>query len=150
MDFNGIQCFYTNADSLPNKLGELMTRIQDGKNSYEVIGITEIYPKNCRYMPGKAELQIEGYELFLSESTSLSKRGAALYINKKLKSEEIKFKEKFEESVWAQIKLNNNDMLLLGCIYKSPSSSPENLDELNKLLITVSKEKKFYHGNGGF
>jgi hypothetical protein len=59
------------------------------------------------------------YELFLSESTSFSKRGAALYINKKLKSEEIKFKEKFEESVWAQIKLNNNDMLLLGCIYKS-------------------------------
>ena len=145
MDFNGIQCFYTNADSLPNKLGELMTRIQDGKNSYEVIGITEIYPKNCRYIPGKAELQIEGYELFLSESTSFSKRGAALYINKKLKSEEIKFKEKFEESVWAQIKLNNNDMLLLGCIYKSPSSSPENLDELNKLLITISKEKKFSH-----
>jgi hypothetical protein len=36
-----------------------------------------------------------------------SKRGAALYINKKPKSEEIKFKEKFEESVWAQIKLNN-------------------------------------------
>jgi hypothetical protein len=55
MDFNDIQCFYTNADSLPNKLGELMTRIQDGKNSYEVIGITEIYPKNCRYLPGKAE-----------------------------------------------------------------------------------------------
>jgi hypothetical protein len=68
-----------------------------------------------------------------------------LLINKKLKSEEIKFKEKFDESVWAQIKLNNNDMLLLGCIYKSPSSSPENLDELNKLLITVSKEKKFSH-----
>ena len=36
-------------------------------------------------------------------------------------------------------------MLLLGCIYKSPSSSPENLDELNKLLIMVSKEKKFSH-----
>jgi hypothetical protein len=36
-------------------------------------------------------------------------------------------------------------MLLLGCIYKSPSSSPENLDELNKPLITVSKEKKFSH-----
>ena len=36
-------------------------------------------------------------------------------------------------------------MLLLECIYKSPSSSPENLDELNKLLTTVSKEKKFSH-----
>ena len=111
---------------MPSKLGGLMTRIQDGKNSYEVIGITELYPKYCRYLPGKAELQIEGYELFLNESTSFSKRGAALYINKKLKSEEIKFNVKFEESVWAQIRLNNNDMLLLGCIYKSPSSSPEN------------------------
>jgi len=102
MDFNGIQCFYTNADSLSNNLGELMTRIQDEKNSYEVIGITEIYPKNCRYLPGKAELQLEGYELLLSESTwttSSSKRGAALYVNKKLKSEEIKFNVKFEESV---------------------------------------------------
>jgi hypothetical protein len=36
-------------------------------------------------------------------------------------------------------------MLLLGCIYKSPSSSPENLDEHNKLLTKVSKEKKFSH-----
>jgi hypothetical protein len=58
MDFNDIQCFYTNADSLPNKLGELMTRIQDGKNSYEVIGITEMYPKNCSYLPGTSELQM--------------------------------------------------------------------------------------------
>ena len=96
MDFNGIQCFYTNADSLPNKLSELMTRIQERKNSYEVIGITEIYPKNCRYLSGTSELQMEGYELFLSELTSLSKRGAALYINKKLKSEEIQFNVKFE------------------------------------------------------
>jgi hypothetical protein len=106
-----------------------------------VIGITELYPKYCRYLPGKAELQIEGYELFLSESTSFSKRGATLYINKKLKSEEIKFNVKFEESVWAQIRLNNNDMLLLGCIYKSPSSSPENLDELSKLLTTYQRKR---------
>ena len=59
-----------------------MTGILDRKNSYEVIGITDIYPKNCRYLLGKTELQMEGYELFLSESTSFSKLGAALYINK--------------------------------------------------------------------
>jgi hypothetical protein len=50
--------------------------------------------KNCRYLPGKAELEMEGYEQLQSESTSFSKRGAALYINKKLKSEEIKFNVK--------------------------------------------------------
>jgi hypothetical protein len=37
---------------------------------------------------------MEGYGLFLSESINISKRGAALYINKKLKSEEIKFNVK--------------------------------------------------------
>jgi hypothetical protein len=53
-------------------------------------------------LPGKAELQLEGYELFLSESTSPSKRGAALYVNKKLKAEEIRFNMKFEESEWTE------------------------------------------------
>jgi hypothetical protein len=53
---------------------------------------------------------MEGCELFLNELTSFSKRGAEIYINKKLKSEEIQFNVKFEESVWAQIRLNNNDL----------------------------------------
>ena len=29
MDFNGLKWYYTNADSLPNKLGELKTRLQE-------------------------------------------------------------------------------------------------------------------------
>ena len=52
-------CLYTNADSLPNKLDELKARIQYCEGSMDIIGITEINPKNCRYYPGKAELQID-------------------------------------------------------------------------------------------
>jgi hypothetical protein len=105
MDFNGIQCYYTNADSLPNKLGELKTRIKERDKKYDLIAIMEIY----------------------------------------LNVEEVKFEGNFEESIWVNIKLNGKDKMLVGCLYKSPSSNTENLEELNKLIIEVSKMKEFSH-----
>jgi hypothetical protein len=145
MDFNGLQCYYTNADSLPNKLGELKTRIQERDKKYDLIAITEIYPKNCRYLPGKAELQLEGFDLLMGESKMKSTRGTAMYINKDLNAEEVKFEDNFEESIWVNIKLNGKDKMLVGCLYKSPSSNTENLEELNKLIIEVSRMKEFSH-----
>ena len=145
MDFNGLQCYYTNADSLPNKLGELKTRIQERDKKYDLIAITEIYPKNCRYLPGKAELQLEGFDLLMGESKMKSTRGTAMYINKDLNAEEVKFEDNFEESIWVNIKLNGKDKMLVGCLYNSPSSNTENLEELNKLIIEVSKMKEFSH-----
>ena len=40
----------------------------------------------------------------------------------------------FEESMWCKIRLKNSDLLLFGCIYRSPSSSKENSHHLNNLL----------------
>jgi hypothetical protein len=40
----------------------------------------------------------------------------------------------FEESVWVKIKINSHDTLLIGCIYRSPSSKRENNMELCNLL----------------
>jgi hypothetical protein len=37
------------------------------------------------------------------------------------------------------------DKMLVGCLYKSLSSNTENLEELNKLIIEVSKMKEFSH-----
>ena len=51
----------------------------------------------------------------------------------------------FEESIWVNIKLNGKDKMLVGCLYKSPSSHTENLEGLNKLIIEVSKMKEFSH-----
>jgi hypothetical protein len=33
----------------------------------------------------------------------------------------------FKENVWAKIKLRGKDTLLIGCIYKSPTSDSENI-----------------------
>jgi methenyltetrahydromethanopterin cyclohydrolase len=40
--------------------------------------------------------------------------------------------------------LRNRDKLLVGCIYKSLSSSDENHDKLNELLLHVSKLEDSY------
>ena len=68
-----------------------------------------------------------------------------MYINKDLNVEEVKFEGNFEESIWVNIKLNGKDKMLVGCLYKSPSSNTENLEELNKLIIEVSRMKEFSH-----
>ncbi len=43
--FKELNCMYTNADSLPNKLDELKTRIQLSEDDFDVIGVTEVYPR---------------------------------------------------------------------------------------------------------
>ena len=142
--FNGLNCIYTNTDSLPNKLADLEARIQGADEMIDIIAITEVYPKNCRYLPGKAELNITGYDLYLSDHTG-SKRGVALYINQTLKWEEVKVDNTFEESIWVKIKLKGMDQLLLGCIYRSPNSSDDNTRKLNQMLLHVSSIKEFTH-----
>ena len=142
--FNGLHCLYTNADSLPNKLDELKARLQDMEKTPEIIGITEIYPKNCRYLPSKAELGIDGFELFLN-ATSKNVRGTALYVKNDLQAEEINLIDKFQECILVKLKLTKGDNLLIGCMYKSPNSTTENIEELNKAIIQISNNKAFSH-----
>ena len=40
----------------------------------------------------------------------------------------------YSELVWCSIKLTNSDKLLVGCVYRSPSSSKDNNLKLNALL----------------
>ena len=50
----------------------------------------------------------------------------------------------FHESIWLRISLMEGDSLLLGCIYRSPSSSTSDNDNLIDLLNNVG-ENKAYH-----
>ena len=143
-DFNGLNCFYTNTDSLPNKLDDLKSRVQNADINYDVIGITEIYPKNCRYAPDNAELNLTGYDLFLNDQKD-NKRGVALYINQNLKAEEIYFETDFQENKWMKVKLKRNDKLLIGCIYRSLNSTEDNTNKLNELLLKISSKREFTH-----
>ena len=60
-----LNCFYTNADQLMNKLTELEIRTQDTKPN--IIGITEVKPKNCRYATRVSEYSLtdqRNYQIF--------------------------------------------------------------------------------------
>ncbi|XP_060081381.1 uncharacterized protein LOC132560720 [Ylistrum balloti] len=110
----------------------------------DVIAITEVLPKNRSYTLNKAELEIPNYELFPSNFPGDKKRGAIIYVSKKINAVEVQFETDFEECVWVRISLNKKDTLLFGCMYKSPSSSEHNLEALNDLLNKVG-ECRFTH-----
>ena len=69
---------FTNADSLMNKFIEFKERVK--MNNCLVIAITEVKPKNQRFIINLAELALENYDLFQINVTEATGRGVILYI----------------------------------------------------------------------
>ena len=135
---------YTNADQLLNKRGEFELRIKN-RNPH-IIGVTEVKPKNGKdVLP--SEFNIDGYRLFHSFDTCPEGRGTLLYVKSFLDPKEAYFTSNFKEGVFAEISLNNNDVLLISVLYRSEKggySGQENNEGLNDLLTEI-KEKKYSH-----
>ncbi len=70
--------------------------------------------------------EINGYELYSNIEEEDNIRGIALYIHSNLKVEETKFNTTSKENILCTLKLKDNDKLLLGCIYRSPSDNNVN------------------------
>ena len=62
----GLQCLYTNTDTLSNKRKELKANIATLKP--DIIAITEIYPKNHNDTQS-VELQLDDFDCFISGTT---------------------------------------------------------------------------------
>lgn len=138
-----LDCFYTNADQLINKLNELEIRTRD--TTPNIIGVTEVKPKHNRYKPVPAEYSINNYKMYSKNLETDEGRGLILYIDQRLESSELKMNITFCENLFIKIKLNNNDKLLLGLIYRSPSNnSMEYIDSLCNLLNEAAS-KGFSH-----
>ncbi len=100
----------------------------------DVIMLTEVLPKNSETKMTKASIQIKGFELFTNIEDEENIRGLSLYISNNLKVEEAKFSTISKENMWCTLKLKDNDKLLLGCIYRSPSTNNDNTQSLCNLL----------------
>ena len=107
---------YTNADSLINKRTELEARV--AKLHPMIIAVTEVKPKNARLNIEEVELSLKGYELFTKLDGN--SRGICLYIHSSMKPYTSNINEgiDFDESVWAELELNGNAKLIIGCIQK--------------------------------
>ena len=74
-----VNCIYTNADCLTNKISEL--RLQVKNHNPQIVGITEVKPKNFRYQLSDSEIALAGYELFGSNLQNKTGRSVHIYTN---------------------------------------------------------------------
>ena len=103
--------------------------------SPDIIGLTEIKPKNPRYVLQEAEIVIEGYDCW--PAISSSGRGVAIYTKNALQATAVNPLPdcSFKDAIWCEIRLYRGDKLLVGCVYRSPNSTNEN----NALLLELLK-----------
>jgi hypothetical protein len=103
----------------------------------DVIGITEVKPKNSRYAIQECELALKGYELF--HNLTEDGRGLAMYVKSEMKPSVCDaIISTFSEHIFVECRQSGGEKMLLGLIYRSPNSPAENTAELNKLMLQAS------------
>ena len=109
-------------------------------NEPDIICITEVIPKAQTVPINPALFQIPRYTMHLNFSPSQAElgasglRGIAIYCAEHLNAGEFYPKTNFKEQLWMEVRLAGNTILLLGCIYRSPSTDASNTKLLNQLF----------------
>ena len=73
-----LEIFYTNADTLLNKLNELRLIIEASCRG--VVVVTEVLPKNSRFCVGKSAFYLDGYRLFWNSDFYDASKGISIYV----------------------------------------------------------------------
>ena len=129
-----ISIIHSNCQSAMNKKSELVNLI-DAQRPH-ILALTEFGASN---MIMDNELGIEGYTLYRnnhSDGSGGPGKGAALYVKNSLNHSAAPSIDElvFDCSAWSIIKLKGNKAMLVGVVYRSPSSTAENNEKLLSLL----------------
>ena len=127
----------------------------------DLILLTEFIPKAQVNPIQPALLAISGYNLYLNFDPgtnnlgSCGLRGIGIFTKQSINATEIHFpKFSLIEQLWLQIPLRGSDFLLVGCIYRSPSthgpSSTANLLELLKACTANKNARIMIAGDVNF
>ena len=152
---NGLRVLYTNSDQFVNKRDDLCMLISGSEP--DLIFITEVIPK-AQVMPiAPALLELPGFTMYCNFDPGglnlgrSGKRGICMYVSTTLKATQVYFPDcPFEEQMWLQLPLTGSDRLLLGCIYRSPSGTGQDVDDLVQLLehaVTAGNSHMFVSGD---
>lgn len=140
---------YTNADQLTSeKLGEL--KMQSRNVKPHLIAICEVKSK-VGALREPHEYEFEEYKLVNHENiTSKKGRGIIILAHNSIKHliVGVKSATEFDESCIIEIRLCGRDVLVFGCLYRSPTNnnhSEENNDKLNELIKSIASEKRYTH-----
>ena len=138
-----INCYYTNAQSINNKLDEFKLNLDTLRP--KIVGITESWCSESSTLEGA--ISLPDFEIFRDDREGRKGGGVLLYIHSSLKPRKVKeFDEhEFENSAWSLIDLGGGDRLLVGLCYHSPNSSAENSELLFDLLNNLRDQGRFTH-----
>ena len=130
---DSFEIMYTNADCLSNKLKELEVVANSIKP--KLIAITEVKHKNKWHLCD-SELQLSGYKFF-SNDLGKDGRGVVIYVSEKLECNSVVLDTDYNDAVVVEIKVNNNETMLVGNFYRSPNSCAENDNKLFALINAI-------------
>ena len=120
-----------------------MSELREKRENSDIIGITESWANE---VINDAELSIDGFNMFRRDRKCPRGGGVILYVKNNLEASlsEIMKDDKFEESLWCNIKLKDSNMLV-GVCYRSPSSDQNNDIQLLELLDKAIIRSKHDH-----
>jgi hypothetical protein len=108
-----------------------------------IIGLCEFFPKNAMDKESISDLVLPSYERLVPNRQG--DRGIVLFMKNYINVSKISIlNENFNESVWCEIIASQNEKLLVGLIYRSPSSSQQNND---MLLSTINRAIELGYSN---
>ena len=134
-----------NSDQLSNKLTELKFRANILKA--DIICTSEVIPKNQKGHLHSEIFEIPGYEMvhnLQKYGKTPNIRGCITYVRKGIKFKPIEIKvdgEEFEEAIFIEINLKQNERLLCGNLYRRGESSAENNKRFVKTLLDIAERK---------
>ena len=130
-----LKCINTNAQSLQYKMDELKQVIKD--NDVKVVAVTETWGKEWK----EATLEIEGFNMYKKHRTDGRRGGGCvIYVSHELKSYACKELDNMhgDDAIWCWIRLANEARILVGCMYRTPTSSRENNTYFMDQIIKAS------------
>ena len=132
-----LKCLLTNTRSVVNKFVELQSYV-DHHKPY-IIAITESW---CTDYISDAELQLPNYNLFRCDRKRATGGGVLLYVHASLHAVPCDDLSVMciEDSVWSKVDLGKGEKLIVGVVYRAPSSDDIN----NKKLISAISDIENY------
>ena len=139
---------YTNADQLTTPKRNELTKLIHREKPL-IIAINEVKPKNGSERK-EQDYSFPNFQPFQTNMTNNTGRGIVILVHKSISSNTLQIQShtSFEEACLLEIKLNNTDLLLFGCLYRSPTKtneSEENNIKMNHLINQLASNKKYTH-----
>ena len=143
---SSLKLAHVNIASLDCHIDDLRLVLSRLNYTFDIIGISEHKIKSAPFK----NINLDGYNKFIFQPTKTTHGGTGFYIKEHInyvERKDIKLNSSGDfESNFVEIKFENNKNLLIGCVYRHPSSkisiSKFSEEHLDPILSNIAKENK--------